>query len=74
MVIGEMLGVPEAERDEIRQLTDDMLHIEEGATGPSEQIPWVPYRVDQGDSWVELGVCGPDGCSSPIEAELRTAS
>jgi len=37
MVIGEMLGVPEAERDEIRQLTDDMLHIEEGATGPSEE-------------------------------------
>src|SRR5258708_5258497 len=37
MVIGEMLGVPEAERDTIRLLSDDMMHIEEGATGPSEQ-------------------------------------
>src|SRR5260370_35350911 len=37
MVIGEMLGGPEAERDTIRRLSDDMMHIEEGATGPSEQ-------------------------------------
>jgi cytochrome P450 len=37
MVIGEMLGVPEAERNEIRLLTDDMMHIEEGATGPSDE-------------------------------------
>jgi cytochrome P450 len=37
MVIGELLGVPSADRDAIRLLVDEMLHIEEGATGPGEK-------------------------------------
>jgi cytochrome P450 len=37
MVIGELLGVPPADRDAIRLLVDEMLHIEEGGTGPEEK-------------------------------------
>jgi len=40
MIIGEMLGVPEAERNEIRLLTDDMMHI--------ERVPPAERRGDRG--------------------------
>ena len=37
IVIGELLGVPEADRDLIRRWFDDLVHREEGATGQSIQ-------------------------------------
>lgn len=37
MVIGELLGVPAADRDLLRHWFDDLLHREEGQTGPSDQ-------------------------------------
>lgn len=37
MVIGALVGVPESDRDMYRKWTDQSLHIEEGATGPSEK-------------------------------------
>jgi cytochrome P450 len=37
MVIGELLGVPPADRDQLRLWFDDVLHREEGQTGTSER-------------------------------------
>jgi cytochrome P450 len=37
MVIGALLGVPESDRDMLRLWFDEMLHREEGSTGPSER-------------------------------------
>src|SRR5262249_13237464 len=37
MVIGELLGVPVSDRDELRHWFDDLLHREEHETGPSER-------------------------------------
>jgi len=37
MVIGELLGVPTPERDQIRRWFDDILHRDEHSTGPSER-------------------------------------
>jgi cytochrome P450 len=38
IVIGAMLGVPVAERDMLRHWFDEMMHREEGASGPSEKV------------------------------------
>jgi cytochrome P450 len=38
MVISAMLGVPEADREQIRQWTDETLHREPGETDPMERI------------------------------------
>jgi cytochrome P450 len=38
MVIGAMLGVPEADRDAIREWTDEMLHRDPGETDASERL------------------------------------
>jgi cytochrome P450 len=37
MVIGELLGVPASERDQLRHWFDDLLHRDEDSTGPSER-------------------------------------
>jgi cytochrome P450 len=37
MVIGELLGVPTADRDQLRRWFDDILHRDEHSTGPSER-------------------------------------
>lgn len=37
MVIGELLGVPVADRDQLRHWFDDLLHHEEGRTGPGDR-------------------------------------
>ncbi len=37
MVIGHMLGVPEADRDVVRHWFDDMLHHEDGTPAPSRE-------------------------------------
>lgn len=37
MVIGELLGVPESDRDQLRHWFDDLLHRDEDSTGPSER-------------------------------------
>ena len=37
MVIGELLGVPEEDRNMLRLLVDDMFHLEEGTNEQSEQ-------------------------------------
>jgi cytochrome P450 len=37
MVIGELLGVPEADRNMLRLMMDEVLHHEEGSTEPSEK-------------------------------------
>lgn len=37
MVIGELLGVPASDRDQMRHWFDDLLHREEHETGPSER-------------------------------------
>jgi cytochrome P450 len=38
MVIGELLGVPESDRDQLRHWFDDLLHHEEHSTGPSPRV------------------------------------
>ena len=38
MVIGELLGVPEADRDQLRHWFDDLLHHDENSAGPSERV------------------------------------
>ncbi|MGO9872867.1 MAG: cytochrome P450 [Acidimicrobiia bacterium] len=38
MVIGELLGVPTADRDRLRQWFDDILHRDEHSAGPSERV------------------------------------
>jgi cytochrome P450 len=47
MVIGELLGVPPADRDAIRLLVDEMLHIEEGATGRGEKAAAAGAQIYQ---------------------------
>jgi cytochrome P450 len=37
MVIGELLGVPASDRDQLRHWFDDLLHRDEHSTGPSER-------------------------------------
>jgi cytochrome P450 len=37
MVIGELLGVPTSDRDQLRHWFDDLLHRDEHSTGPSER-------------------------------------
>ncbi len=37
MVIGELLGVPTADRDQLRHWFDELLHHDEDSTGPSER-------------------------------------
>jgi cytochrome P450 len=37
MVIGELLGVPAGERDQLRHWFDDILHRDEGSTQPSQR-------------------------------------
>jgi cytochrome P450 len=38
MVIGELLGVPESDRDQLRHWFDDLLHRDEHSTGPSDRV------------------------------------
>jgi cytochrome P450 len=38
MVIGELLGVPPSDRDQLRHWFDDLLHRDEHSTGPSERV------------------------------------
>lgn len=45
MVIGAMLGVPEEDRDAIRQWTDEMLHREPGEVDSSERLARVHHHL-----------------------------
>jgi cytochrome P450 len=38
MVIGELLGVPSSDREQMRHWFDDLLHRDEHSTGPSERV------------------------------------
>ena len=38
MVIGELLGVPSADREQMRHWFDDLLHRDEHSTGPSDRV------------------------------------
>jgi cytochrome P450 len=49
MVIGSLLGVPEADQDTVRRQTDEMLHIEPGETLANKQAV-----VDLYSYWFEL--------------------
>jgi len=49
MVIGSLLGVPEADQDAVRRQTDEMLHIE-----PGETLAHKPAVVDLYAYWHEL--------------------
>ena len=42
-----VIGVPPADRDAIRLLVDEMLHIEEGATGPGEKAAAAGAQIYQ---------------------------
>jgi cytochrome P450 len=73
MVIGELLGVPEGDRDMLRRLVDEGLHHEEGSTGPSERAMAAhiaTYEYMTGMVGERRAALRDDLVSALIEAEL----
>ncbi len=76
MVIGSLLGVPEADRDRLRHWTDQMLHREPDETEPGEAV--LRVMADLGSYMSELIAerrrhPGDDLISALVGAELQTA-
>ena len=54
-MIGELLGVPEADRDQLREWFDDILHRDEDSAGPSERAMAAGVSIGRMVTAAEIG-------------------